>query len=224
MVDLLSREGHTVEAPDLPGHGRDTTPPARISLDQYSKFISRLIDEYDEKVILVGHSMAGMVISRAAELKPGKISRLVYVAGFLPGNGDSVFGLMAANKVPGETEPTLIEQHLRMSGDKRSCDIPREAVPGLFYNHCAPAVAGTALAHFAPQPTLPLSGRIKLSGERFGTVPKVYISCLADRVIPVSHQRRMVSRQACRELLQLDSDHSPFLSHPEELAAILSAL
>jgi hypothetical protein len=55
-------------------------------------------------------------------------------------------------------------------------------------------------------------------------VPRVYIECLRDRAIPPALQRQMHSASPCQRLLALDTDHSPFFSKPDELAALLSGL
>jgi len=46
-----------------------------------------LIDSIDGKVILVGHSKNGIMISQAAEYRPGKIDKLIYLAAYLIPNG-----------------------------------------------------------------------------------------------------------------------------------------
>jgi len=40
----------------------------------------------------------------------------------------------------------------------------------------------------------------------------------------VAHQRNMLTRQACDEMIQLDADHSPFYSCPDTLAAVLHSI
>src|SRR3546814_852132 len=48
-----------------------------------------------EHVVLVGHSLGGMVVSGVAERTPEKLARLVYVDAFLPEHGESAFDQMA---------------------------------------------------------------------------------------------------------------------------------
>lgn len=66
VVPLLRAKGHTVFTPDLPGHYRSATPCADVTLKTYVDSISDLIVSNNHKVILVGHSMAGVVISQVA--------------------------------------------------------------------------------------------------------------------------------------------------------------
>jgi hypothetical protein len=55
-------------------------------------------------------------------------------------------------------------------------------------------------------------------------VPRVYVACLRDRAISPAVQQRMYEARPCQRVLTLDTDHSPFYSAPEPLAAHLAAL
>ena len=67
VTTALRAAGHTVVAPDLPGHGDDVTPLAGQTLDAYATRITAEVDAATQPVILVGHSMGGIVISTVAE-------------------------------------------------------------------------------------------------------------------------------------------------------------
>jgi pimeloyl-ACP methyl ester carboxylesterase len=73
----LEGMGHTVVALDLPGLGEDQTPPAEITLQRYVDAVCDALGKEEEPVLLVGHSMGGIVVSEAAERLPEKIKRLV---------------------------------------------------------------------------------------------------------------------------------------------------
>ena len=60
---LLEAKGHKVCAPDLPGLGKDHTPPANVTLADNVEKISRLLDKMEEPVVLVGHALGGVTIS-----------------------------------------------------------------------------------------------------------------------------------------------------------------
>ena len=67
LTPLLQKLGHTVLTPDLPSHGIDKTPTAAITLKDYSLRVCEVLDSCPEPVILVGHSMGGVVITEAAQ-------------------------------------------------------------------------------------------------------------------------------------------------------------
>ena len=87
---LLRGAGHRVDAPDLAGLGTDRTSLADITLATWRDQIAALVDAALEPVVLVGHSRGGIVISEVAEARPDKIARLVYLAAFLLGDGESI--------------------------------------------------------------------------------------------------------------------------------------
>ena len=91
VVPLLKQAGHQVEPLDLPGHGQDKTPICEITLAAYTKRVCETLDAQAEPVILVGHSMGGIVITQIAEERPEKIQRLVYLTARLLQNGQSLF-------------------------------------------------------------------------------------------------------------------------------------
>ena len=88
---MLKEKGHTVITPDLPGHGSDKTSPGAITMENYVKTITDILDKQEDSVILVEHSFNGITISRVAELRPEKIKSLVYLTAFLLPNGGSFF-------------------------------------------------------------------------------------------------------------------------------------
>jgi len=78
VYDDLAREGHTVLAPTNPLRGI----PYDVS------YVESLIDQVDGPVVLVGHSYGGAVITVAGS--SDKVAGLVYVAGVVPDEGESV--------------------------------------------------------------------------------------------------------------------------------------
>lgn len=221
VANLLTAQGCKVLTPDLPGHGNNALPLAKVTLKAYVNSLLDLLDGLDEAVTLVGHCMAGLVVSEVAARRPDKVARLVYVCAYLPRDGESLFEIIALNR---SHEPfTAIDLAMQMSDDKRSCTIAADDIVPLFYQLAPADVAAAAKSGFGIQATLPLAAKVQLDAASFARVPRTYIACTRDKVIPVHHQRRMLTRQPCDELLQLDADHSPFLSCPEQLAALLLA-
>ena len=47
-VPWLEKRGHTVLAPDLPGHGRDRTPLSMVSLSSYVDSVCKIVDALQE--------------------------------------------------------------------------------------------------------------------------------------------------------------------------------
>jgi pimeloyl-ACP methyl ester carboxylesterase len=80
------------------------------------------------------------------------------------------------------------------------------------------------MARLVAEPHGPRSTPLHLTPERFGRVPRVYVECTDDRTIPISSQRRMQQQVPGARVETLWADHSPYLSRPEALSAILLGL
>ncbi|MEC1070892.1 alpha/beta fold hydrolase [Priestia megaterium] len=63
-------------AVDLPGSGENTTLPQEVTPKSYTDKVMAILEKVDSPVILVGHSMAGVVISQVAEYIPKKYKSL----------------------------------------------------------------------------------------------------------------------------------------------------
>jgi len=209
VVPLFRAKGHTVFTPDLPGHYSSAAPCADITLETYVDSISNLIVSNNHKVILVGHSMAGVVISQVAENIPKRIEKLVYLSAFIPDNDGSLVEEEAKTNIPSVVKEISIDETSNEVSLKLS---PR--IAELFYGDCGIEDQGFGLLHLQKQPLRPFVDTVSLSKDRFGSVPKVYIECLEDQAIRIEDQRRMYSKIQCK-VLTLRASHSPFFSMPE---------
>jgi pimeloyl-ACP methyl ester carboxylesterase len=218
IVPRLVRAGHTVIAPDLPSLGRDRTPIAEVSLDRWADSIGAIVEAAKEPVVLVGHSRGGIVISAVAEQLPDRIARLVYVTAFLLRDGESLLA------VAGTAETSRIVPALVMTPDQSAITVPDAALREGFYGQCSDDDLTLARMMLMPEAVAPSATPVRVTPERFGRVPRVYIECVRDQAIPVELQRRMARDSACPVVASLDTDHSPFFSMPDALTAALLAL
>lgn len=156
--------------------------------------------------------MGGMVISAAAQAKPELFSRLVYVAGFLPTNGDSVASLGRRDKY------SDLQRGVRASLWTGRVTILPDKGAQVFFADCTEAQRRWAFEHLTEEPARPSLEKPLLTPDKFGTVPRSYIRCTKDRAISIEFQDEMIARQPCDRIATLPSSHSPFLSMPEALA------
>jgi len=96
IASKLRSEGHEVYTPTLTGLGERVHLLTReIGLDtQITDIVNVLTFEDLHDVILVGHSVAGMIITGVADQVPERISRLIYLDAVLPENGESIMDLL----------------------------------------------------------------------------------------------------------------------------------
>lgn len=218
LVPLLEAEGHRVLTPDLPGHGSNPAPVGDMTLERYARAVCEALEAASEPAIVVGHSMGGIVITQAAEQCPDKIATLVYLCAFLPANGESL--LQHAQQ---DTE-SIILPTLGFDEANGVIHFNPDTAAEIFYNECTSEDVERSKMRLVDEAIAPLVAPVRMSAERFGRIPRVYIECLRDRAIGPSSQKRMYTATACRQVITMDTGHSPFLSKPEELAGHLLAL
>jgi pimeloyl-ACP methyl ester carboxylesterase len=225
VVPLLEAKGHKVIAIDLPGHGKDTTKPSGVTLADYVKKVVAISNEQTGQVILVGHSMAGVVISQAAEeLGTDKVAKLIYLDAFLPKNGESVFSLaeMVQKQLPhaNPKDPTLMESTIP-SEDHTTSALKPEMVEHFFYHDCSADDIKFAKANLSIQAFAPLGTPVSVTDSIYGAIPKYYILCTKSKDM----DKTLLSIHVpCIKVYTLPSSHSPFFSMPEKLVETLAEI
>ena len=215
VVPLLEHYGHTVVAPDLPGHGRDRTPIRDVTLEAYTDRVCDVIDAQMDDVILVGHSMAGMVITQTAEYRPDKIRKLVYLTALMPTDGKSLL----------DTTQEFRDPTVRVVADDALSYVYKDdLLEQLFYGDCSEEDIASARSKLVPQPMAPVMEPVHLTEARFGQVKRIYIECLQDGIIPPAFQKKMYTAVPCERVISMDTSHSPFFSQPETLASHLHSI
>ncbi len=218
VLPALERHGHAALAPDLPGHGKDPTPTREVTLPAYVGRVVRALDAAPEPVVLVGHSMGGVVITQSAEQRPDKVRTLVYVSAFLPRDGESL------GQIASEDRDALVMPNLVPVEDKAAVILRPEVVRDAFYGSCSPEDAARAAARLVPQALAPFQTPVHTTPGRWGRVPRAYVECLRDRAISPPVQRRMYEASPCGTVVTLDTDHSPWYSASGKLTDALLRL
>jgi pimeloyl-ACP methyl ester carboxylesterase len=211
VVGELEAGGHEVEAVDLGASDPDAT------LDGYAERVCATLRRQPEPVVLVGHSMGGVVITQAAARCPDRIGSMIYVCAFLPQEGQSMIDL---TKLP-EGATDQIQANLVVEGDPPMARLPDEAARPAIYGRCSDEAVAWALERRGPQTVAPMTQPVQLAGADLTAIPRRYVICTDDRSIPPPLQRRMVATAGVTDVAELDTDHAPQLSATADLAQIL---
>lgn len=218
LTPLLESAGRKVAAIDLTSLGDDRTPVAQATLANDTQRIVAALSKFDRPAVLVGHSFGGMSVSSAAEAAPERIKSLVYLAAFLPANGESALDLSPRN-----TRSRAGEAMKGVAPDG-TIDLDREKALDIFYNGCPPELAKAAGQRLRPQPVAPMATKVALTEGRWGKLPKTYIRCDQDRALTPAFSDWLVGRRSEVTMRTMDTGHSPFLADPQGLAALLLAV
>lgn len=213
----LIMHGHNVFTVDLPGSGDDVTPPNEVSLASYAARVQSVIESSAAPVILVGHSMGGIVVSQAAERLSSKIARLVYLCAFMPCDGDTLMSLNSL--IPSAHAPTLEIDAQSLTGR-----LPSGTVTPKFLHDADIGVATWAAGKFKPQALAPLNTPLELTPEAYGTIPRDFVICSQDHAIAPALQWLMIQRAPCQNVYELDAGHCPFLSMPWDVVRLFDKI
>jgi pimeloyl-ACP methyl ester carboxylesterase len=198
----LRAKGHRVVTLDLPGHGRRAAEARRASVEAYGHAVANAMAlEGISRGVVVGHSMGGLVIPKAAELAPARVAHLVFLAAVVVPDGGSLAGTLMTSA--GRAMMTWA----RWMGDMPRSD-PR---------------VSSAISLLTPQALRPFVEAVDLRVFYGMRVPRTYIRCLQDKaVVPA----RAAERAALLGVNPVDMDcaHDAMLSQPAELARILEKI
>jgi len=219
LVPLLEQAGYTVITPNLPASGGDPAPIQNADLASYSTRIASIIDDVAGPVVLVGHSMGGIVTSQVSEMRPKRLAAAVYVNGLLFGTGESLGSFLDAHKHLNVDD--LVLKNMKVSADGQTATFPTDKAAEVFYNTCTPADADWAKGQLTPQRTQVYADKLQLTPERYGQVKRFYVRGSNDHAVSPLYQGAMLESTSCQKVFTLDGDHSPFLSAPTKLAAIV---
>ena len=215
VIPILEKQGHKAIAIDLPGMGRDKTPINQVRMQSTVEKICKLIDNIEGKVILVGHSKNGIMISQAAESRPDKIEKLVYLAAYLIPNGKTQKEY-SMQDTKGVLKP-YVTMHEQLNAHTLQQEIYKEGL----YADCDDNITELAKLLLSHEPVESAITPLRLSEENYGRVPRFYIECTKDKAVTPFIQRKMYTETPCNRVYSLATSHSPFFSKPQELCNIL---
>lgn len=210
VVTRLQRLGYPVIAP--------ANPLRSVSGD--STYLRSVLANISGRVILVGHSYGGVVITNAATGDPD-VKALVYVAAFGPDQGESVGQLTA--QFPGSqlTPNNLVIRPYATSPTDTGAD--GYINPAVFRTvFCADLPAGEAAVMAATQ----RPGALATLGEPSGapawkTIPSWYLVARQDNAIPADAERFMAHRMGAHTI-EVDSSHVAMISHPKLVTSLIT--
>jgi pimeloyl-ACP methyl ester carboxylesterase len=202
----LESRGHRVVNVDLPTERPDAT------LDDYASTVGREMEGTSGPHILVAHSAGGatipLVAARAA------VDRLVFVAAVVPAPGQSIY-----EAVGPDTQAAIMSVSIDNRDGTRSFDFdllaslapPEEREAYLAFLRATQRKQGMR-AFNQPWP-----------GAGIPDVPRSYILCTEDEIIPPERQRTFAASLGVTPI-EIASVHSVFAAKPQELAGILDSL
>jgi pimeloyl-ACP methyl ester carboxylesterase len=219
VVPHLQGAGHSVHVPDLLAHGRDWRfARGRITLRQMARQVCELLDSLPEPALVVAHSRGGIVASSVAEMRPRKVNGLAYLAAYMLRDGERVADFFRMDK------DSLIPRNIHINKLTLTDSLREDAYRPALYADCSDADVALARTLLTAEPSLPALTRLRLSQDRYGSVPRHYIELTQDKAVSLTLQRKMIAASPCASVSSIDASHSAYFSCPGRLADVIDSL
>ncbi|MEJ3746390.1 alpha/beta hydrolase [Actinomycetes bacterium KLBMP 9797] len=204
VAGRLIRAGYPVIAPPNPLRG--------VAVD--SAYLASILATLSGPLVLVAHSYGGIVVTNAATGN-ANVRALVYVAAFVPDQGETLLGLQT--KYPGSR---LDEAALdfRPYGEGVDGYIKKEAFRDVFAGDVPRATTDLMWAGQRPSDVRALQ---EPSGApAWKTIPSWYLVARNDQVLPVAAQRFMAQRAGARTV-EVGASHVAMIAQPDATADLI---
>ncbi len=214
IVPLLRAAGHDVYTPTLTGLGASSHlshQVDRISLATHIEDVSNTLFYEDlNRVVLVGHSYAGMVITGVAAKAPQRLAHLVYLDAYLPLEGENEISLwppdqqerFRADLASGTRfrQPHLVMPLLGITDPQMSQWVQERLTPHPYSTYEDPPPSGS-----------PESARI----------PRTYVYCSLGPFARWTEPFAARARKLGWNVQTMAAVHDSMITEPKELADIL---
>jgi pimeloyl-ACP methyl ester carboxylesterase len=207
LIPELAKLGQGAITMDLPASDGAAT------FDTYARAVVDAIPHDADDLVLVGHSLGGMVLPLIAQARPARA--MAFVCAIVPKVGGFPWEEELVMDPPGAYEP--LTKH-----DDGSTTWPTvETAAAAMYHDCSWEDASWAFAHLRAQNSKSLWAA-PYPLDRMPAVGCVSVLGADDRAINPNWSRFVARERLGVVPIELPGSHSPFIARPAQLAAVLA--
>ena len=210
MHPIMAAAGHRLITPTYTGLGeREHLADPSNDLNTHIQDVLAVIKYEDLRdIVLIGHSYGGMVATGVADRARDRIAHLIYLDAFVPGDGESLFDLQRPEARKAMSEKVAAGDGWRVPPNPTPPDTSTEDREWLAERRL-------------PQSVRCFDSPLRMTGGEL-TLPRDYIYCT--RIAPADTFGRFAERakrEAGWRYHEIDASHSPHVTAPEALLALL---
>ncbi|HXO79939.1 MAG TPA: alpha/beta hydrolase, partial [Mycobacterium sp.] len=207
---------------DLPGRRGKPGDLVTACIDEWVDSVVADIKsaEFDDNLVIVGHSLAGLTVPAiVAKLGSSRVREMILATAQVPANGSALV----------DTFPGALSGYLRRTA-KRKVQKGRSLRPGglptalarfVFCNGMTPAQRRFTLARSCQESAPIMIEKVDRSGMP-DEVPRTWILTRRDRAVPMNIQHECIDALGgVQTLVEIDTCHMLMVSEPQRLAEIL---
>lgn len=205
-----------VLAVDLPGRGAHPAPLESLTIEGAASSVVADIDGAGfDKVVLVGHSLAGCSMPAMIGLLGRRVRHAVFVACTVPEDGSSALDTL--------DEDMQVRTRDAEQGGGDTAVLSSDLARTLFGNDLDDEQFAWCLEQMVPEGIGLVTQAVDLSPLR-SPGPRTWVRTMQDAIIVADKQSRFARNVDPCDLVDLDAGHMCMISQPDECAAILNAI
>lgn len=213
-IEQLEAKGHQAFAPTIAGHGKGVNKYVNHAQCTQS-IVDYIVDKDLSDIVLLGHSFGGTITMKVAEAISDRIRRLIFLNAFVLNDGESL-----TDNTPPNSQALF--DALARESDDNTITMPFEIWREAFLNDADLELARSSYAQLSPEPYQPWIDKLDLKQFYSLPIPKSYLYCTEDNVLPQGEQwgwhPRMSNRLGLFRLVQMLGSHEVMFSNPVGLA------
>lgn len=172
---------------------------------QDAKIVRSVVNSLAGDVVVLGHSYGGLPITEGLT-DCANLKALIFLTAFMLDKDETLYAAC------GSQDPAWWQRN--SDNTRLTPNTPHE----VFYNQCDDLTSQHAISQLRTQSISSFNQPI--THVSWKEKPATYIICEDDQAIPLFAQEAMSQRAS--KVVRMNSDHSPFLSQPSELAALIA--
>ena len=232
-------ESYKLRPLDPAAFGNEPSPTAGVSQKERTQAVIEAIKSVNAatggKALVIGHSLGGLSVTNAAEKMSDKISGVVYISAFMFPEGVTAGEFVTHSSMHNSKIGNILLADPAVVGALR---IDPKSSNSNYINTARQVLAAdasmnlfkVALKDFTPdEPAQVLGAPSTATRSNYGQIPRYFVKLTEDKIIPPVSQDIMISRmdRAMKNkttVYTIKSSHSPHLSQPNALAALVSLI
>jgi pimeloyl-ACP methyl ester carboxylesterase len=214
MASVLRDRGHQVWTPTLTGFGeRHHLDHGQVTFDTMVTDVAAVLEFEDlDDVVLVGHSMGGVIVPRVAEVSTGRVTGVVFMAAVVLNDGETLLEAVPATPAVARAV-TIAEDGTAMTDHALLVD-------ALLPEGSAADRAWVLERHLSyPPAALVEPGRLSRFLEL--GLPTGYVVATEDLLVPPTRAHTFARRLPGVVVAEVAAGHDLMLTRPEESATAL---
>jgi pimeloyl-ACP methyl ester carboxylesterase len=217
---LLEGAGHNVYTPTLTGLGeRAHLANPAIDLDTHIQDILAVLHYEDLAAVrLVGHSLAGLIVSSVADRARERLARLIYLDAHVPENGQSFLDLV------GDERRVALERVVDEQGEGWRLQPPIVASDPGADSQATDETWRWFQPRLASQPFKTLTQPVRLTHAPDATLQRAYILCAKDHPGELEPRMERIHANPAWTWREINADHLAHVTAPQTLADALLEL